>query len=94
MRKLTGVEQSYWVDSFPVDLAWGVAAGLVTGTATAYAANHLALQYYTRHRVLDPGAHGIAALFLSLLLALIAFAGTAAAVLVLRLFLRMHRDPL
>ncbi len=94
MRKLTSIESRYWTDSFPVDLALGVAAGLVIAIATGFLADHFALLYYARHRVIDPGQHGIAALFLALLLALFAFAVTVAAVLVLRLFLRMHRDPL
>ncbi|MGI4756409.1 MAG: hypothetical protein ACRYGF_06115 [Janthinobacterium lividum] len=94
MRKLTSIEARYWVDSFPADLALGACVGLLVAAATAYLVDHFALQYYAGHRVLDPGQHGIAALFLSLLLALFAFVGTTAAVLVVRLFLRMYRDPL
>ena len=94
MRKLTGIESRYWVDSFPVDLAWGAAIGLVTAVATGYLVDQCALRYYDRHRVIDPGQHGIAALFLALLLSLFAFGGMVAAVLIIRLFLRMHRDPL
>lgn len=94
MRKLTGIESRYWIDSFPVDLAIGAVTGLVTASATGYLTDHLALNYYEKHRVIDPGQHGIAALFLALLLALFAFAGTVAVVLVLRLLLRMYRNPL
>lgn len=94
MRRLTSIEARYWTDSFPVDLLLGAAAGVVTATATGFLADHFALQYYSRHRVLDPGQHRIAALFLALLLALFAFIGTAAFVLVARLFLRMYRNPL
>ncbi len=94
MRKLTSIEARYWVDSFPVDLALGIVVGLVTATATGFMVNHFALLYYAHHRVIDPGQHGVASLFLALLLALFAFVGTVAAVLVLRLFLRMYHDPL
>lgn len=94
MRKLTAIESNYWVDSFPVDLALGACAGLVTAGLTAYVADRLALNYYEQHRVIDPGTHGVAALFLALLLAMFAFFVTVAAVLVLRLFLRMYRNPL
>lgn len=94
MRKLTSVESRYWTDSFPVDLATGAAAGLLIAPLTAWLTYALALSYYTHHRVLDPGQHRIAALFLALVLAGFAFGATVAVVLVGRLFLRMYRNPL
>ncbi len=95
MRKLTAVEQQYWVDSFPYDLRAGVRAGAVTALLVGYAADRLALHYWAAHiTLLDPGQHSIAALFLAILLAMFAFVGTAAVVMVMRLFLRMYRNPL
>lgn len=94
MRRSTTVESKYWIDSFPVDLAIGAAAGLLVAFLTAWSADALALRYYAHHRVLDPGQQRSAALFLALLLAAFAFVATTAAVLVVRLFLRMYRDPL
>lgn len=94
MRRLTRIESNYWVDSFPVDLALGACTGLVTAGLTAYLADSLASNYYDQHSVIDPGTHGMAALFLALVLAIFAFFVTVAAVLVLRLFLRMYRNPL
>ena len=94
MRKLTSVESQYWIDSFPVDLAIGVVLGLVAACLTAWTTDVLALRYYAHHRVLDPGQHHIAALFLALILAAFAFVASVAATLVARLFLRMYRNPL
>ena len=94
MRQPTSVESKYWIDSFPVDLAIGAAAGLLTATLTAITTDVLALRYYAQHRVLDPGQHRIAALFLALLLACFAFFATIALVLIARLLLRMYRNPL
>ena len=94
MRKLTSVESRYWIDSFPVDLAIGAAAGLLVSLLTAWLVYGFALNYYAHHRVLDPGQHRIAAMFLALVLSVFAFVATVAAVLVVRLFLRMYRNPL
>ena len=95
MRKLTAVEQQYWVDSFPYDLRAGVRVGAVAALLVGYTTDRLALRFWALHiTLLDPGQHSIAALFLAILLALFAFVGTAAAVMVVRLFLRMYRNPL
>ena len=95
MRKLTAVEQQYWVDSFPYDLRAGVRAGAVAALLVGYAADRLAIRFWSTHiTLLDPGQRSIAALFLAVLLALFAFVGTVAAVMVARLFLRMYRNPL
>ena len=94
MRKLTGVEQQYWVDSFPYDLRVGVRAGAAAALLTAFAIYHLALRYWATHLALDRGQHQIAGAFLAVVLAAFAFFGTVAAVLVLRLLLRMYRNPL
>ena len=95
MRKLTGVEQQYWVDSFPYDLRAGLRAGAIAALLVGYLADRLALRYWALHvTLLDPGQHSIAALFLAVLLAIFAFVGTVAAVMVVRLFLRMYRNPL
>ena len=94
MRKLTSVESQYWIDSFPVDLAIGAAVGLVVACLTAWTTDALALRYYAHHRVLDPGQHHSAAMFLALVLAAFAFAATVAATLLARLLLRLYRNPL
>ena len=94
MRKLTSVESQYWIDSFPSDLAMGAVLGLLVAVATGLTADRLALRYYTHHRVLDPGQHQSAALFLALLLAVFTFVATVASVLLARLFLRLYRNPL
>ena len=60
-----------------------------------YLAYQLALGFWARHdALLDLGQHNIAGLFLAVLLAIFAFVGTVAAVMVVRLFLRMYRNPL
>ena len=94
MRRLSSVESRYWIDSFPTDLAIGAATGLPVALAAFWLTYRMALRYYAHHRVLDPGQHHAAALFLGCLLAAFAFVATVASALVGRLLLRMYRNPL
>ena len=94
MRKLTSIESHYWIDSFPVDLAFGIGTGLLACLGGAPTVYHLTMRYLRHHHVLDSAQHQSAAIFLTVLLTPFVFVAVLGLVLVGRLMLRMYRDPL
>lgn len=60
MRKLPQAEAGYWLDSFPIDLAVGLAYGVPTGLLCGAACYFLSIRYLAQHHTLDPAQHGIA----------------------------------
>jgi len=94
MRKLPQAEAGYWLDSFPIDLAVGLAYGVPTGLLCGAACYFLSIRYLAQHHTLDPAQHGIASLFLA---GIFTIAGTffaALLVFLFRFFRHLYRNPL